>query len=435
MGRRLRREEVVTIQVLAEKGEAKRQIARTLGVSEGTVRYHLRRAEAGAEDGRKEKAFRVQGLADVIDAWWRERTEEQKNGARGAAGGASARPPNVRELYELLAEQYRYEGSYKSVLRYVRARFPRPRIRTYRRVETPAGAQSQTDWGEFPRVDVGDGPEPLHAFVMSLSHSRMPAVVWSRREDQLAWLHCHNEAYRRLQGVAAVNRIDNLKTGISRGAGPWGTINEVYRAYAVSVGFHIDACPPRAGNAKGKVEAKVRLARLKLNPYRRRFDGLEDLQAMTDARLRSWAGDAVCPATGKSVLASWDDELLFLAPVPRLPEPFDIAVTRPVYKDCTVRFEGRSYAVPFARADDSVEIRGCAGRVQILAHGKVAVEYPRGTAERILLDPRCYEGEATDRVLPPPPLGRMGVKLQEILETPVAHRPIDLYAALAEVAR
>jgi len=66
---------------------------------------------------------------------------------------------------------------------------------------------------------VGDGPEPLHAFVTVLSHSRKPAVVWSRDEKLLPWLHCHNEAYRCFGGVAAVNSIDNLKTAIVAGAG------------------------------------------------------------------------------------------------------------------------------------------------------------------------------------------------------------------------
>ncbi len=51
------------------------------------------------------------------------------------------------------------------------------------------------------------------------------------------------------------------------------------------------------------------------------------------------------------------------------------------------------------------------------------------------MDPGCFEGEATGRVLPPPPLGRMGRKLQEIYLLPVEARPVDLYAALAEVAR
>jgi hypothetical protein len=38
-------------------------------------------------------------------------------------------------------------------------------------------------------------------------------------------------------------------------------------------------------------------------------------------------------------------------------------------------------------------------------------------------------------VLPPKPLGRMAKKLEEIAQMPVERRPVDLYAALAEVAR
>ena len=37
--------------------------------------------------------------------------------------------------------------------------------------------------------------------------------------------------------------------------------------------------------------------------------------------------------------------------------------------------------------------------------------------------------------LAPQPLGRMGRRLQEIAESPVQHRSIELYARLAEVAR
>jgi len=82
-----------------------------------------------------------------------------------------------------------------------------------------------------------------------------------------------------------------------------------------------------------------------------------------------------------------------------------------------------------------VEVRGCAGKVQILSEGRIVREYPRNSEERVLIDPTCYEGKATERVLPPTPLGRMGRKLQEIWEMPVHVRPLDLYAALAEVAR
>jgi len=40
-----------------------------------------------------------------------------------------------------------------------------------------------------------------------------------------------------------------------------------------------------------------------------------------------------------------------------------------------------------------------------------------------------------DRVIAPPPLGRMGRRLQALAEAPVMQRSIELYAALAEVAR
>jgi hypothetical protein len=65
----------------------------------------------------------------------------------------------------------------------------------------------------------------------------------------------------------------------------------------------------------------------------------------------------------------------------------------------------------------------------------VRISYPRQTAARIVIDPACYEGPGTAAVLPPKPLGRMARKLQELAALPVERRPVDLYAALAEVAR
>jgi transposase len=422
MGGPLRPEDIVTIGVLQEKGMPGRAIARTLGVTEGAVRYHRRRQAAGASDGRRAKPFKARAVAEAIAAWIEGRRE-------------GPRPVNVRELYEHLVREQHYAGSYLSVLRFVRRHYPRPRLRTYRRVETPPGAQSQTDWGEYPRVRLGGAVQPLHAFVMVLSHSRLPAVVWSEREDLVSWLACHNGAFRRLGGIPAVNRIDNVRTGISVGAGAWGTIQPTYRAYARAVGFHIDACPPRTPTAKGKVEAKVRLSRLLLDVSQDGHGEVAALQASTDEAIGRWARRTVCPATGDTVWATWQAERAQLAPLPLLPEPFDIAVLRPVHRDCTVHFERRQYTVPFALVGRHVEVRGCARTVQIVADGRVVQEYPRHTAARLLLDPRCYEGEATDRVLPPPPLGRMGQRLQELWAMPVAQRPLHLYAHLAEVAR
>jgi len=61
--------------------------------------------------------------------------------------------------------------------------------------------------------------------------------------------------------------------------------------------------------------------------------------------------------------------------------------------------------------------------------------HPRHTEERIVIDARHYEGPASEDVLPPAPLGRMGRRLAELAALAPEQRPLDLYAALAEVAR
>lgn len=231
-----------------------------------------------------------------------------------------------------------------------------------------------------------------------------------------------------------MNRIDNVNTVLSQGAGAWGTIHP-NRADADTVSFHVDACPPRHPQAKGKAEAKVRLVRRRLDPGRQTFSRLDELQAWTDERIDGWSRSVTCSATGRPVRERWRRELEATRPLPPLPEPFDVAVTRRVGRDCLGAFEDRHYAVPLPWADRRVEVRGCAGAVQIWADGRVLKGYSRHSAEKLLMDPDCFASEATDRVRPAPSRGRMGRKLQAIYVMPVEARPIDLYATLAEVAR
>jgi len=252
----------------------------------------------------------------------------------------------------------------------------------------------------------------------------------------MSWLSCHNRSYVQLGGVAPVHRIDNVKTALASGSGPWGTIHPVYRSYSRAMRFHIDACLPRQPQAKGKVEAKVKLIRRLMRLDSCAYTDLEELQEATQERLTAWDKKTRCPATGFSIHESWRREVDKLQSMPdRIPEPFDISVMRQVHKDCMVHFEDRQYPVPFGYAGRMVEVRGTTKMVQILHADCVIREYPRQTQERILIDPSCYEGQATDRVLPPQRLGKMSRRLQEIIEAPVEARPIDLYADLMEVAR
>ena len=180
----------------------------------------------------------------------------------------------------------------------------------------------------------------------------------------------------------------------------------------------------------------MRDQRCALDPQRHPWSDLADLQRWTDAQLTARADTLICPATGLTVAESWAVERTTLTPLPEiLPEPFDDVGLRRVGLDGLIAFEGRQYSVPFAHVGERVELRGCTRTVQILKDGRVIATHPRHTPARLVIDPAHYEGPNTARVVAPPPLGRMGAKILQLAAAPVAHRSIEFYAALAEVAR
>jgi predicted ArsR family transcriptional regulator len=61
---RLDTEARITIKVLSSRGTTTSDIARILGVTEGTVRYHLERMHSSAVDGRSRQAFRAEAVAE-----------------------------------------------------------------------------------------------------------------------------------------------------------------------------------------------------------------------------------------------------------------------------------------------------------------------------------------------------------------------------------
>jgi transposase len=418
---RLDAEARMAMKVLSARGSTQIEIARLLGVTEGAVRYHARRMTAQAVDRRAQQRPKAEAYAVAIEHW---RTQQDGGGV------------NLAALHDWLRREHDYDGSLRSVQRYWRRTYPAPAVRARRRVETPPGAQAQVDWAYFPAVIVGDEAVDLVALHMVLSWSRQEAIVWARSKDMLAWLGCHTACFARLGGVPATLRVDNEKTAISRGAGAWGTINPTYRRYAALMKFHVDACAPRQPQHKGKVERRVRDQRTAIDPYGRTFRDLAELQAWTDARLAARAAERRCPATGTTVADAWAEERRLLTPLPETaPEPFDLVAARRVGRDALVAFEGRQYSVLFRLAGETVEVRGVAGAVQVLKDCAIVASHPRGTERRIVIDQRHYDGPSTERVIAPPPLGRMGARIQELATLPVARRSIDLYAALAEVSR
>src|SRR5690606_8584445 len=133
-------------------------------------------------------------------------------------------------------------------------------FRSLRRPETPPGVQAQHDWFEV-RTTIAGERVLLPVLVGTLSHSRARFAWASRTADQLAWHTGHLELFRRYGGVPLWVRIDNLKTGVAKGAGASAVLNRSYAIFARECGFEVDPCRPRKGSDKGKTERSVRTFR------------------------------------------------------------------------------------------------------------------------------------------------------------------------------
>lgn len=434
---KLTREEVRVLGKMRERGASVRGLSKQMGVTEGALRYRLKRLqEESMPDGRAGQATALDGYEEAVEA-----VQERLGDGRLTGEG---RPSQVRLIYEALVRDHGYRGSYQSVVRHLRRKHGKPRVRAIRRVETPAGVQAQHDWFE-ERVPIGTRRPTLGLLLGALSYSRARFCWPSEDQTQLSWHTGHHELFRRYEGVPLWVRIDNPKTAVTRGAGPTAVVNPSYAAYARMCGFGVDACRAGKGSDKGKVERSVRTLRESFGEVLRRGAGsLEELGRLLDVRSEALLDRLRCPVTGGSVREALAEERRVLQPLPSSAELFDVEVAREVSRDCLVSFEGRRYSVPFAWVGRLVDVRGTARDVVVRGGGEEIARHRRGTRALLLLDKSHYDGRSTDRVIRPTPLGRRGrlqvagvgaagertaaLAPQEGLE-----RPLSEYARLVEL--
>ena len=384
---------------MQERGTSVRQLAKQLGVTEGALRYRLKRlAEGPRPDGRSGQATALDGYMEAVEAIQRALEDGRLTG-RG-------RPCQARRIYEILVRDHGYTGSYQAVVRHLRRKHGRPKLRALRRVETPPGVQAQHDWFEV-RVALGSRARRLQALIGTLSHSRAKFCWVSEDQSQLAWHTGHLALFDRYGGVPLWVRIDNLKTGVASGAGPTAVLNRSYEVFAQTCGFEIDPCRPAMGSDKGKAERGVRTFRSAFGEVLRRGAGsLDELQWLLDEQAVRLMDRLTCPVTGTTVAEAFGAERRVLQSVPTMAEPFDVVVTRRVSQDCLVSFEGRRYSVPFAWVSRHVDVWGTLRHVVVRGGGQELARHARGTQARLLIDPAHYEGPSTDHVERPTPLGR-----------------------------
>lgn len=335
-GMKIRANEIEFIITMKKFKYSNCEIARKLGVTEGAIRYRVKRHLASKGDGRTGKASELDRYSSILKQW-----EEDYSDAYHR--------PAMKTLYECLQRDYGYKGSYDAFRRYLGKHFSGFHGKVMRmRIETPPGAMAFVDWKEDLPVQMGAWGNwiKVQALCMSLGFSRKPVVRFCERKDFTSFMHGHQEGFRRLGGLPEVVRTDCLKSAVLQWKGSKSVLNERYERYMKGVGVGLFPARPGEPEDKGKLEKRIRDIFSRLDFKHQLFADMVDLQRRADEAIESLEGTWRSGATGGSVSESFAYEQQYLKPLPEhFPVvPLDERRTR-VRMDGTVFFGGNYYQV------------------------------------------------------------------------------------------
>jgi transposase len=335
---------------LVEAGYPWTEIARIAGCDWRTAKKYL-----AGESGRP-PAYRrrppvpklIDPVAGVIDEWIR-------------------LEPAIRAttIYErLVAEPYRFGGSYQRVKLYVRRRRPEivgelGQTCMHRRFTVLPGAQGQVDWGDEGTITTPVGDLAVYSFHMVLSYSRDPFCRYTTSTDLATFWGAHRLAFAHFGGVPAALLYDRTKTVVRThvGRGDNTPLHPEAIAFASHYDFAIHLCAPYRPQTKGRVERVVGLTREKVLAGRT-FASIDEMQAAWEAWLPTRRAQ-VHRTHGEVIALRAERDRAALLPLPERDYLVCDRHLRVVGRDALVSFEASCYSVPWTlvRPGQRVELR------------------------------------------------------------------------------
>lgn len=258
-----------------------------------------------------------------------------------------SRGRNATAIWQDLVDQHGFAGGYQSVKRFVRKLrgVQSPEARAV--ILTPAGEESQVDYGTGPMVrDPQSGKyRRTRLFVLTLGFSRKSVRLLVFRSSAQTWAQLHERAFRRLGGTTRVVVLDNLREGVLSPDIYDPSLNPLYRDVLAHYGAVAMPCRIQDPDRKGKVEAGVGHAQ-KTPLKGLRLESLDEAQAYLDRWEERWADTRIHGTTKRQVAAMFAEEKPALQPLPLEPFRYYQYGERTVHLDGCVEVEAAYYSAP-----------------------------------------------------------------------------------------
>jgi len=358
----LRGGDVNEITELRRQGLSITQIGTLTGYDRKTIRKYLKTPKLPRYGPRRKRGSQLEPFSAYIQE-------------RLSAGVWNA----VVLLAELKARGYR--GSYTVLKDYLRPLRREAASVAVRRFETPPGHQAQVDWGTIGHLESEAGSKTLHAFVMTLGHSRALFADVATDTQLSTLLRLHEAAFAELGGVPHEILYDRMKTVMlgtdERGEIKW---HPLFLDFADYWGFTPRVCAAYRPQTKGKVESGIGYIRKNFLCGRAAHD-LPDLRG----QLRTWVWEVANQrhhgTTHRHVLSAWQEEKLLLWPLAgRAAYPCIGQQKRKVSRDAYVSFHGNRYSVPWKVAGQEVFVHEDGTQLRIERGGECLAVHTLYTA-------------------------------------------------------
>lgn len=362
---------------LHRQGYSIRSIAKKLGIHRNTVKRHL---ESNSFPQCRKK--RNKSILDPYRQTIKDYLERDNYQATW--------------IYDRL-KNMGYTGSYDTIKVYVRKIKEQETRLAYVRFETEPGLQAQVDWSDFQIQETNGKTTTVYAFVMLLGYSRAKYVEFVGQCTLEAFMDCHINAFRYLQGVPAEIIYDNMKSVVIGRKGNKVIFNTELLYFAHHYGFQPKPCPPYSPWVKGKVERPMTYIRERFwRGYV--FDSIDRTNRDVLTWLNETANRRIHGTHRQPVNERWEQETPCLGELPPADYDTSIKVFRKVYKDCRISYNGNLYEVPYHVVGKKVMLKIKDGLIRIYHDQEFLISYsePEGKNNRIG-NSRFYEQLKNDK--------------------------------------
>jgi len=349
------------IQELAAKGWSQRRISTELKVDRKTVRRYAKEGSksptistAGSQ-GPTESKSPISTAGNCIGP---ELVIEALDKLQPRPGRPSLCDPHrevilakmdlglsAQRIYQDLAQERAFRGSYESIKRVVRLMREAAPERVWR-IETEPAEEAQVDFGlGAPVVDEQGDKRRVWILRVVLSYSRKAYSEAVFQQTSENFVRCLENAFRSFGGVTKVINLDNLRAAVTRADWFDPELNPKLVAFCQHYGSTLLPCQVRKPEHKGKTESSIKY--VKNNALKGRV--FTSLTAQNEF-LRDWeknvADKRIHGTTREQVTTRFAHEQPQLLPLPPSLFPCFEEARRTVHRDSYVAVARALYSVP-----------------------------------------------------------------------------------------